>query len=90
MVKDLNILGRDLSQTIIVDNSIHAFGYHLNNGIPIPSFYGQNWDTELEILVRFIESINDHLDGDTCRTNKDRRRCKRENRVNLLNSVKNL
>ena len=50
-VKDLSRLGRDLAKTVIVDNSIHAFGYHLRSGIPIASYYGQSQDTELLMLV---------------------------------------
>ena len=51
LVKDLGSLGRPLERTIIVDNSIHVFFYHLSNGIPICSFVGQPWDQELNILV---------------------------------------
>ena len=51
-VKDLTRLGRPLNQTIIVDNSIHAFAFQISNGVPIPSFFGQPWDNELQLLVR--------------------------------------
>lgn len=54
-MKDLSRLGRSLEQTIIVDNSIHAFALQISNGIPIPSFFGQSWDTELYQLVSNFE-----------------------------------
>ena len=54
LTKDLHRLGRDLSKTIIVDNSIYAFAYNLPNGIPIPSYYGQRNDRELISLVSYL------------------------------------
>lgn len=65
-LKDLNVLGRDLSRTVLVDNSPHAFGYQVDNGVPIESWFDDETDCELLKLERFLRQLKPDV-RDVCR-----------------------
>jgi CTD small phosphatase-like protein 2 len=54
-VKDLSRLGRDLSKTIIVDNTPECFMLQPENGIQIKNWYGDPADTALAELAPLLE-----------------------------------
>jgi CTD small phosphatase-like protein 2 len=59
-LKDLNVLTgctRSLEQMALVDNSPHAFGYQIDNGIPIESWFDDRNDTELLKLEAFLMTL---------------------------------
>ena len=56
-VKDLSLLDRDLSQTIIVDNSPSSYLFHPENAIDCTSFIDDVKDRELDQIARFLADV---------------------------------
>ncbi|KAI8925596.1 HAD-like domain-containing protein [Entophlyctis helioformis] len=56
-VKDLSLLGRDLKDVIIIDNSPSCYMFHPANAIPISSWFDEPNDTELLDLIPFLEDL---------------------------------
>ena len=46
-------------QSVLVDNSPHAYGYDIDNGIPIESWFDDESDTELLKLIGFLRNVVD-------------------------------
>ncbi|XP_076234862.1 CTD small phosphatase herzog [Calliopsis andreniformis] len=57
-IKDLNKLGRDLQQIIIVDNSPVSYAFHPDNAVPVFSWFDDMTDSELLDLIPFFEKLS--------------------------------
>lgn len=60
-VKDLSRLGRDLPNTIIIDNSPASYIFHNENAIPVSSWFNDPHDTELTDMTDFLTDLT-HVD----------------------------
>ncbi|RXM93791.1 CTD small phosphatase-like protein 2-A [Acipenser ruthenus] len=58
-IKDLAVLKRDLAKAVIVGNTPYTFPYQLMNMIPIPSWYGNKADQELQKLIPDLEKLSE-------------------------------
>ena len=58
-VKDLSQVGRDLKDTIIIDNSPASYIFHPNNAVPVSSWFNDPHDTELTDLCPFLADLSE-------------------------------
>lgn len=61
-VKDLERLGRNLAETIIVDNSPLSYIFQPSNAVPIGPFMGEKDDQELLDLIPILEMLDEAED----------------------------
>jgi len=61
-LKDLDVLGRDLSKVAIVDNTPYVFGFQPDNAIPIESWYDDPQDRELDELQPLLDRMRNARD----------------------------
>ncbi len=54
----MSLLGRDLAETIIIDNSPTCYLFQPANAIPIASWFDDAKDQELMDLIPFLEDLN--------------------------------
>lgn len=61
-VKDLNRLGRSLSQTVIIDNSPLSYVFQPGNAVPITGFFGDQTDRALLDILPILDELAEASD----------------------------
>lgn len=57
-VKDLSMVGRELKETIIIDNSPTSYIFHPQHAVPISSWFSDAHDNELCDLIPVLEDLS--------------------------------
>lgn len=65
-IKDLRLLGRDLSKVVLVDNAAYSYSFQIDNGVPIIPYYEGTTDYQLKALRQYLLSLN----GDVRQVNR--------------------
>jgi len=55
--QDLSQVGRDLKETIIIDNSPTSYIFHPQHAVPISSWFSDAHDNELLDLIPVLEDL---------------------------------
>ena len=90
-VKDLSLLGRDLSKVIMIDNFSENYKLQQDNGLPINSWFGDTNDTSLRDLIPIMNYIVENNINDVrnvvkkvkMQLNNFNANCLRYNKINL-------
>ena len=56
-IEDLSQVGRDLRETIIIDNSPTSYIFHPQHAVPISSWFSDAHDNELLDLIPVLEDL---------------------------------
>ena len=83
-LKDLDKIGRDIKRVCIIDNDKNNFKLHVENGIEIKEFLGEQDDNDLDLLGDLLMSIIESNADDIRPIIKDIK-----NKMNKINEEKN-
>ena len=82
-IKDLSVLGRDLSNTLIIDNCPGSYSFQPHNALPIDTWIDDKSDTQLYDTLPILEALKDEID-----VRETLKKIVRNNKVDYKNASK--